>query len=113
MLTSKYRLTKEKDFKRINVGSRSFFSFGLRVKYLPNSLGFSRFAFVVSTKTSKKAVIRNRIRRQLRELIRLNLAKIKPGYDIIFSIQPQLVGKSYKEVEASAVAVLNKAKLLK
>jgi len=113
MLAFKYRLTKAKDFKKINRLGRSFFSSGLRVKFLANNLGLSRFAIVTSTKVSKKATKRNRVRRQLREIIRLNFAKIKPGYDVIIFVQPQLLGKSYQELEAKIFMAFNGGKLLK
>ena len=47
------------------------------------SPGPSRFAFIVSKKIDKRASKRNRFKRLLREAIRLNLTKIKPGYNII------------------------------
>ncbi|MFA6255253.1 MAG: ribonuclease P protein component [Patescibacteria group bacterium] len=112
MLAFRSRLTKEKDFKKINRLGRPFFSPGFRVKFLANNLKSSRFAIVISTKVSKKATQRNRTRRQLQEIIRLNQTKVKPGYDIVISVQPQVLGKSYQELEAKIFAALNKSKLL-
>lgn len=42
-----------------------------------------RFAVVVSKKTLKSAVGRNRIRRRIYELLRQELLKIKPNHDIV------------------------------
>ena len=112
MLPVSYRLTKEKDFKKISASGKSFFSSCLKVRFLANDLKVSRFAFVISTKVSKKAVDRNRLRRRLREIIRLSLAKVKPGYDIVVSTKSQALNKDYKELESELLNLLVKAKLL-
>ena len=49
--------------------------------------GGSRLGITVSTKLGK-AVVRNRIKRRLREVYRLSLPHLKPGYDVV------LVGRS-------------------
>lgn len=113
MLPAKHRLTKEKDFKRINATSRPFFSSFFRLKYSANGLKLSRLAVVVSTKVSKKAVLRNKLQRQIREVIRLNLAKIKSGNDIIISVSNKALNASYQELEKEIFKILTKAKLFK
>lgn len=111
MLPRKYRLTKEKDFKKINSSGRSFFSTLFRLRYLANNLGISRFAVVVSTKVSKKATQRNRLKRQVREIIRLNRTKIKSGYDVAISVSNKALGKSYQDLEKDIASLFSKAKL--
>lgn len=113
MLSVKHRLTKEKDFKKIHASGRSFFSSWLRLRYLANNQELSRLAVVVSTKVSKKAVKRNRVKRQLREIIRLNLAKVKPGYDITISVNNKALDKDYKDLEKETLKLFAKARLLK
>lgn len=113
MLPFKNRLKKEKDFSVINHLGRSFFSSYFRFKYLKNNFDFSRFAVVISTKVSKKATVRNRLRRQLSEIIRLNQSKIKPGYDIIISVSTAALGRKYEDLEKNLLALFTKAKLLK
>jgi ribonuclease P protein component len=113
MLAPKYRLIKEKDFKKINALGRSFFSSGLKLKYLANNQELSRFALIVSTKISKKATQRNRLKRQLREIIRLNQGKVKSGYDIIILTRGSVLNKDYQELEKNVLALLTEAGLLK
>jgi len=49
-----------------------------------NSLGYPRFAFIASKRFSKKAVVRNRAKRLLREAIRINFSSLKNlSYDIV------------------------------
>jgi len=113
MLSAKHRLTKERDFKKINRSGRSFFSSYFRLKYLTNNLSLNRFAIVVSTKISKKATERNRLKRQIREIIRLNQNKIKIDHDVVVAAQTQALGKNYQDLEKNLLALLAKAKLLK
>lgn len=45
-----------------------------------------RVAVVVSRKVSKSAVVRNRIRRRIYELVRRGEATINPGTDLVFTV---------------------------
>ena len=112
MLPKSYRLTQEKDFRRISVSGKSFFSHLFRLRLAKNNLEVSRFAVVVSAKVSKKAVERNRLKRQLREIIRLNLNKIKGGYDISLSPNSRALGGSYQDLETETLKLFSKARLI-
>jgi len=48
----------------------------------PNGLDISRFGWSIK-KALGSAVQRNRIRRRLREILRLHLREIEPGWDIV------------------------------
>ncbi|OGY49480.1 MAG: ribonuclease P protein component [Candidatus Buchananbacteria bacterium RIFCSPHIGHO2_02_FULL_45_11b] len=113
MLPVKYRLTQDRDFKRINAGGKSVFSAYFRLRYLANKLPNSRFAVVVSTKISKKATIRNRLKRQTREILRLNREKIKDGFDLIISVQNRALGRDYEELKTDLAVLFFKGNLLK
>lgn len=112
MLPKRYRITKEKDFKKINTTGRSFFSSDFRLRSLVNKTEISRFAIVVSTKVSKKATLRNRLRRQVGEIIRDNQKKVKQGVDVVISANSKALKKDYQQLEKGVLSLLNKAKLL-
>ncbi len=112
MLRQKYRLTKGKDFHQIHVAGKSFFSSCCRIKLAKNNLAVSRFAVVVSAKISKQAVKRNRLKRQLREIIRLNLDRLATGVDVIVSPNRQALDYSYQELQQQLLKLFIKAKLL-
>lgn len=113
MLPKKYRLIKEKDFKRVNSSRQSFFSSLFRLRLVKNDQTDSRFAVVATTRLSKKATQRNRLRRQLTEMIRLNRENIKSGYDVIFMAKSNALGKDYQDLEKDFIYLVKKAKLVK
>ena len=99
MLAAKHRIRKKKDFEEIkekgNLYQRDLF--GVVVLKKEKSLD-SRFGFVVSTKISKHASQRNRIKRALREAVRHHLYIVEKGYDIIFLPKTNILRKSTDEM---------------
>ena len=73
----------------------------------------SLFGFVISTKISKLAVTRNKIKRILSETVRLNYENIKDGYDIVFLLKPVAVKKESRQLVSETEAALQKTNLLK
>jgi len=113
MLPKINRLTKDRDFKKILFGGRSFFSQSFRLRHRLNNLEASRFVVVISAKISKKATVRNRLKRQLAEVIRLNLKQIKPGYDLAMYLKKEALDKDYQQLEQELLAALKKMRLVK
>jgi len=64
MLPKERRLTRQQ-FWQVQQSGSSLTSSHLAVKYLPNELAFNRFAVVTSAKLDKRAVVRNKLRRQI------------------------------------------------
>jgi len=99
MLKKENQLKKDKEFDNVFKGGRSVFGRILGIKAVANGLKISRFGILVSNKISKKAVERNKIKRQIREVIRLQVSGIKPGFDVVFITLPPILGSSYQEIE--------------
>jgi ribonuclease P protein component len=74
-----------------------------------NYLEFSRFGFSVN-KPLGKAIVRNRIRRLLKEIVRLT--PVKPGWDIVFIARYGAVGSDYHRLKRSIENSLLRADLL-
>jgi len=79
------------------------------VKALPNGLGMSRYGFSVSRRVGK-AVVRNRVKRLLREILRQ--ITLQAGWDIIFIARSPVSGVSYADLEKSVRGLLAQAGLL-
>ncbi|MCB8981903.1 MAG: ribonuclease P protein component [Ardenticatenaceae bacterium] len=71
----------------------------------------SRFAFVASRRVGK-AVIRNRVRRYLREAVRLHLNQIQPGWDCVWIARPLLPEATFAEVETAVLQLLARSELI-
>lgn len=124
MLLAENRLKTEKDFATVLRYGRSFFSRFLKIKIKANPslprLASSkagspaRFGFVIGLKFSKKAVVRNRLRRQLSEVVRLEIKekRIKSGFDAIFFVQQDILLLNSAQLKAELLTLLRKARLL-
>ncbi|MCK5466404.1 ribonuclease P protein component [Candidatus Parcubacteria bacterium] len=113
MLKKELRIRKQKDFDNIFSKGAYFSEKFLALKVVKNDLEISRFGFIVSNKISKKAVERNRIKRLLRETVRLKQNKIKSGFDAIFIFRGKEVEKSFEDVDAIVEKLLKRSGLLK
>lgn len=112
MLPQAYRLRLEKDIKTLFARGKSVFGSLVGMKFRANALPVSRFAIVAGVKVSKKAVVRNRLKRQVRAIIHELLSKIAPGYDVLLYLKHQAVDKSSEELKKEVFAGFKKAKLL-
>ncbi len=105
-------LKSNRDFRRLYRSGKQSVQPFLVVYYRKNPLGSNRLGITVSTKIGK-AVVRNRIRRRLREIYRLNEEKILPGIDIIVVARHRSVKAGYAELEDSYLKALRTLELLK
>lgn len=110
MLPRKHRLTRSGDFQRVRSQGRSWSDRHLVLIRAPNGLQVSRFGFSVSRRIGG-AVVRNRIRRLMRESVRLQLDLVAPGWDVVFIARKGIVGADYAAVEGSATRLLRLAGL--
>ena len=65
----------------------------------------------MSTKLGR-GVVRNRVRRRLREIYRLNAHRFKPGYDIVVVARSRSVGAAYQQLDAGFLNACGKLGLL-
>lgn len=125
MLRRKNRLSRSRDFERVYRAGRSVASRYMVLYYFPRSAeeleGLApdtlevRVGFSVSKRLGN-AVDRNRIKRCLREVFRLNEARVKRGVDLVFIARGDILSvideQGISGVEAKMVDVLRKGGLL-
>ncbi len=98
MLKQDNRISRNKDFDRVFKTGQSFYAKVLGAKAVKNDSMITRFGILVSTKVSKKAVIRNKIKRQIREISKAELNNLKKGYDVVLIVFPQILDKNFQEL---------------
>lgn len=109
MLKKKNRLGKIKKTRQ----SKFFASPNFNVRISENKEKETRFGVVVSKKTSKKAVLRNKTKRVIRDIIKTHLNNILKGKDIIIVSKKKLNKKTRKEAEVELLDVFKKANIIK
>lgn len=110
MLFSKNRLRKKKDIENVlrsKSGKSVAVSF-LGARFLANGLSYSRVGFVVSKKISKKAVVRNKVKRRLREISRGFMGNFKQGLDIIIFTKPEIAKSEFSQIKNDLETLLKK-----
>ncbi len=93
-------LKKNSDFRRLYAKGKSAVNSYLVLYARPNRLGENRLGYTVSAKLGG-AVVRNRVRRRLREIVRLNAAGTKQGYDLVVVARTRAVGAPYRKLESA------------
>ena len=72
----------------------------------------NRLGITVGTKIGK-AVIRNKIRRRIKEIYRLNEEKLKSGYDIVIVARVRSRDAMYRELERDILRLFTKLGVVK
>lgn len=76
------RLLKPGDFAALRRNAKRIHGTAFHLEYQPTDASLARLGMAVSRRVSKRAVVRNRIRRTIRESFRLNLPTL-PACDIL------------------------------
>ena len=74
----------------------------------PNGLNVSRFGWSIK-KALGTAVRRNRIRRRLREVLRLHLQEITPGWDIVIHPRSSVATANFSELASELLRLIPSA----
>ncbi|MBC8590883.1 ribonuclease P protein component [Wansuia hejianensis] len=111
-MEKQYRLRKNMEFKKVYDCGKNYWNRNLIMYVKTNNLDKTRVGYTI-TKKIGNSVVRNKIRRRMKEIYRLNFHNIKEGYDIVFIPKKNVVNMSYDQLENSFLHIMNMARVLK
>ncbi len=97
-MNSRFTLKQNSDFRRLYAKGKTSANRYLVLYCRRNGRGVNRMGYTVSSKLGG-AVVRNRVRRRLREIARLNMPGLKSGWDIVVVARTRAVAASYAELD--------------
>ena len=78
--------------------------------FINNTSANTRFAIIIPQSTDKRSVVRNKIKRTIRESIRKQLNLITPGWDVVIMINKQKdIIKDYSNIENELLLLLSES----
>ena len=101
-------LTSNAQFESVYQKGRSWTGEHLVLRALPNGLDICRYGITVSKRVGK-AVVRNLVKRRLREILRKT--DVKPGWDIILIARAPAAKAEYWSLDKSTRNLLLRAGL--
>jgi ribonuclease P protein component len=105
------RLRRSEDFARVRQAGHLIRHPMLLLSYIPNHLEHNRYGFIVSRQLGK-AVVRNRVRRLMREAMRLLHPRLKTGFDVVVIARPDSVEQPFKEIQRTIAELCERAGLV-
>ena len=104
------RLTGSKRFSQIHRDGSSAANRYLVIRFLPNGLDRSRFGFITSKRIGN-AVVRNKVKRRLREAVRQT--RVRVGWDAVFIARTGVEKAGYQELKQAADNLLRRSRLVR
>lgn len=113
MLKKANRMRLNKDFDRAFKLGQSFYGKNIGLRVVSNDLKDTRFGILISTKISKKANIRNKLRRQIKAVLNEDLKLVAGGKDVVIIVFSQILNKKFEEIAFYVRESLNRLGLYK
>lgn len=105
------RLTKNKEFKNVYKAGRRWSGPFFTMYIKKNGSNCTRLGVSVSKRVGN-SVVRNRVKRRIKEIFRINMGKIKKGFDIVVSTKPAISTAEFKDIEKELKRLLKRGHLI-
>lgn len=111
-MTTINKLRKNYEFKKVYKEGRYYADKYVVIYVIKNNMGLNRIGLSVSKKVGN-SVVRNRVRRRMKEIYRRFAGTTKQGYDIVFTARIGIGSVDFSVIENSMEAALKRARLQK
>lgn len=99
------------EFQRVWEDGQSYAHPLLILRVRANGMDQCRFGFVTGKKVGK-AVVRNRVKRWMREAMRQRLPNLVPGWDIILIARREAADAHFQDIVAAIDTLIQRAQLV-
>ena len=106
-----HRLHRE-DFRNVSERGKTARSSFLFMQWIRNAARVNRFGFIVSLKVSRRAVVRNRVRRLLAECVRHHVTFESTTYDVVVVARSGAATVPGAQVCRDLVQLMNQANIV-
>lgn len=110
VLAKKYRIQSARSFKKIYKSGKKIYGNFFILRLISNNFKNSRFAVVVSKKVALKAVVRNKIKRQVLFIIQNNLKNFNANYDIVLIVKKEIIKAEFSAIKKDVGKIIDKIK---
>lgn len=111
MLPRQHRLHKDSEIKRLVRVGKTFFLPQFTIKYSQNKEDITKIGFIVSSRVDKRAVVRNKLTRQMREVLRVLLPNLEKGYSLLIIAKKQALELDFATIEKQFIFAFSKIKI--
>ncbi|MGV3719890.1 MAG: ribonuclease P protein component [Actinomycetota bacterium] len=111
MLPREHRLRSNREFQRVYRVGKSW-AHPLAALHLAPLSGNRRFGISVSKKVGN-AVLRNRVRRRLREVVRAALPDLRTGFDAVIVARAAAADADFEALSQSVAELFRRARLIR
>jgi len=111
-LSRRERMTSAPEFKRALDNGTTYHGKKLNLRVAQNDHGFSRIGICLRREYFKLATQRNKMRRYLKEIFRLNKNILKKGYDILAMPKRGCDNLTFAELSDEFTQIIKKANIL-
>jgi len=112
IMQRQYRLARRQDFTRVYRLGRSSANRQFVIYAMANKRNEKIRVGVSTSKKLGGAVVRNRLRRRVKEIVRLHIDEIARGFDLIVIVRNPAVQMDYQEMEKSLLHAIRRADLI-
>jgi ribonuclease P protein component len=107
-----FRLRRSSEFKLVRESGKSWTGTYLILLALNRGAGVPSRVGMITTRRLGNAVVRNRVRRRMREIFRLNQHQMRDGYWIVAIARASSASAAYQELERDWLRLAERASIL-